>query len=469
VVQVSMSRMSLRASPVSKTCPSRASNGAVATGRHDPARAVATALAALPCVRVPSMTLGMPGPTVPLIWLSLSRAIAASTAAAASAVIFPTWLCLTAATPAVSSNGPSISSPKMACPTKPPVGTCGATTASSSLGPPSRTGSRPLGKKKVETISTTYLDEALADFSGYLAIDEVYDGPFCILSVVDNRRYNRLAFRVLDHDPTEEDIREFLSEFKGQLDKRSLVVLGITTDGSALYPKVLKELWPDARHQICEFHVIKEITKAVLHALAKLRKEMVAQIPKQPRGRPSKERRGQAWLIARRKQEVAKLFEHRYLFVRHHLSAAQKKQLQKLMRGRPQLRGLRKLMDEVYRLFDRRCKTHTALKKLQKLRRRVRRFKTLGKSLDKLKSPTLEKALEFLDDKLLGATSNAVERANRRFRKAQNSIYSVRTKEHLEQRLSLDMHREQRAPKRQQTMKTLHKARSKPDSLHQLC
>ena len=283
---------------------------------------------------------------------------------------------------------------------------------------------------------------------------------------MDNRRYNRLAFRVLDHDPTEEDIREFLSEFKGQLDKRSLVVLGITTDGSALYPKVLKELWPDARHQICEFHVIKEITKAVLHALAKLRKEMVAQIPKQPRGRPSKERRGQAWLIARRKQEVAKLFEHRYLFVRHHLSAAQKKQLQKLMRGRPQLRGLRKLMDEVYRLFDRRCKTHTALKKLQKLRRRVRRFKTLGKSLDKLKSPTLEKALVFLDDKLLGATSNAVERANRRFRKAQNSIYSVRTKEHLEQRLALDMHREQRTPKRRQTVKTLNVARSKPDPLH---
>ena len=319
------------------------------------------------------------------------------------------------------------------------------------------------GKKKVESISTTYLDEALANFSGYLAIDEVYDGPFCILSVVDNRRYNRLAFRVLDHDPTQDDVRAFLSEFKGQLDSRGLVVLGITTDGSSLYPSVLKELWPDARHQICVFHVIKEIAKAVLHALAKLRKEMTAKIPKQLRGRPSKERQGQAWLIARQKQQVAESFEHRYLFVRHHLSAAQKKLLQKLMRGRTELRALRKIMDEVYRLFDRRCKTQTALKKLQKLRRRVRRHKELGKCLDKLKSPTLEKALEFLDDKLLGATSNAVERANRRFRKAQKSIYSVRTKEHLEERLALDMHREQRGPARQQTVKTLHKARSKPD------
>jgi hypothetical protein len=87
----------------------------------------------------------------------------------------------------------------------------------------------------VDSISTSYLDEALADFSGYLAIDEVYDGPFCILSIVDNRRYNRLAFRVLDHAPTRDDVRAFLTEFKGELDKRGLKVRGITTDGSSLY------------------------------------------------------------------------------------------------------------------------------------------------------------------------------------------------------------------------------------------
>lgn len=315
-------------------------------------------------------------------------------------------------------------------------------------------------------MSGAYLDKALADFSGYLAIDEVYDGPFCILSIVDNHRYNRLAFRVLDHDPTQDDVRAFLVEFKEQLAKRPWSVRGITTDGSSLYPKILKELWPDAPHQICKFHVLKEITLAVLHALAKLRKQMTAAIPKQPRGRPRKEQQSQARKVKRQKQQVAELFEHRYLFVRHHLSAAQRRQLRKLTRGRPQLRALREIMVEVYRLFDRRCLTATALKKLAKLRRRVRRFKKLGKSLDQLKSPNLEKALEFLDDKLLPSTSNAVERANRRFRKAQQSIYSVRTKSHLEQRLALDMQREQRAPQRQQTVKTLHRARSKPGRLH---
>ncbi len=354
----------------------------------------------------------------------------------------------------------------MVCPTERPAGTCGVTTASSSPTPPSRTGSRPPGGKSRSTLSGSYLDEALADFSGYLAIDEVYDGPFCILCVVDNRRYNRLAFVVLDHDPTHEDVRAFLSEFKGQLEKRGLAVRGITTDGSQLYPKVLEELWPGVPHQLCEFHVKKEITKAALHALAKLRKEMAARIPKRPRGRPSKGQQGQARKVAGRKQRVADLFEHRHLFVRHHLSAAEKGLLRKLTRGLPQLRTLRQIMEEVYRLFDRRCKTQTALQKLERLRRRVRRFKKLRKTLNKLKSPTLEKALVFLDDRLLGATSNAVERANRRFRKAQKSIYSVRTKEHVEERLALDLQREQRAFKRQQTVKTLHRARSKPGSLH---
>jgi hypothetical protein len=44
-----------------------------------------------------------------------------------------------------------------------------------------------------------FLDWALADFSGYVAADELYDGPFCVLSAVDNRRYKRILYAVLDH------------------------------------------------------------------------------------------------------------------------------------------------------------------------------------------------------------------------------------------------------------------------------
>ena len=342
------------------------------------------------------------------------------------------------------------------------MSTYGATIASSSPSPPSRTGSRRRGKKCRQAISGTFLDEALVGFSGYLAVDEVYDGPFCVLCVVDNRAFNRLACAVLDHAPRQEDVLAFLAGFKDRTGAtRHRQVAGLTTDGSQLYPKALAELWPDAPHQVCEFHVIKEITKAVLHALAAMRKQMRAEIPKRGRGRPAKAERVAAGKAARKEKRVSDLFEHRHLFVRHWLSPAQKRELHALTRGLPRLRVLRGIMDEVYRLFDRRCKTETALAKLETLRRRVRRFKSLGKALDKLKSPTLEKALVFLDDKLLPSTSNAVERSNRRFRKAQRAVYGARTKTSLEQRIALDMHREQRLPGRRRVVKTLHCSRSK--------
>ena len=74
----------------------------------------------------------------------------------------------------------------------------------------------------------------MADFSGYLAADELYDGPFCVLSVVDARRQRRLLCEVLDHDPTQVDILYFLARLHDQIKAHGQKVLGITTDGSSL-------------------------------------------------------------------------------------------------------------------------------------------------------------------------------------------------------------------------------------------
>jgi transposase-like protein len=300
----------------------------------------------------------------------------------------------------------------------------------------------------------------LATFSGYLAADEVYDGPFCVLAIVDNHTFQRLACRVLDHDPSQQDVRRFFAHFKAHLDARGLKVRGVTTDGSSLYPDVIAELFTGAAHQVCQFHVLKEITKAVLHAVAKVRKELKAQQPSLPRGRPSKTNRAQARKAKRVQQRIADLFDHRHRFVQHHRTATQRKTFHRITRGLPHLRALRQIMDEVYRLFDRRCRTETALDKLARLRRRVRRFKRVGRTLNNLFTPNLQKALTFLDDQLLPATSNAVERSNRRFRKAQRSVYSVRTAPHVRQRIALDMERDQRAPDRNTTIHTLHLARA---------
>jgi hypothetical protein len=301
----------------------------------------------------------------------------------------------------------------------------------------------------------------LADFSGYVAADEVYDGPFCILSAVDNRRYKRILYDVLDHDPTHDDIRAFLGRLKMALAARNLTLCGVTTDGSALYPVPLREVFGDVPHQICTFHVLAEVGKAVLGAVASARKGLAATHPKLRRGRPSTPAAKQA---ARTKKRLAAqgaaLFTQRYLFVQRHLNNTERKTLWRVSRGLPQLHALRAIMEQVYALFDRRCRTQTALDKLATLRRRLRRFPQVGATLKKLFSPTLEKALTFLDDKLLPATSNAVERGNRRYRKMQKSVYRVRTQEQISARLALDMWREAQAEGRQQTLALLHRARA---------
>jgi hypothetical protein len=312
-------------------------------------------------------------------------------------------------------------------------------------------------------MDTEFLDWALADFSGYVAADELYDGPFCILSAVDNRCYKRILYEVLDHDPNHDDIRAFLNRLQSALQARDLTLRGITTDGSPLYPEPLAEVFSGVPHQICQFHVVKELTKGVLKAVAKERERLAQSTPKLKRGRPSS--KDQAARRAARKnkviqEQISELFQDRYLFVKRGLKASERKRFMHITRGLPQLRKLRELMEQVYALFDRRCRTQTALDKLTKLRQRLNRFKHLGETLQKLFSPTLEKALTFLDDKLLPSTSNAVERGNRRYRKMQKSIYSVRTQEQIKARIALDMWREAQGEGREQTLQALHEARA---------
>ena len=187
-----------------------------------------------------------------------------------------------------------------------------------------------------------------------------------------------MTYRVLDHNPTHADIIRFFKDFKKKLDARSLTLQGITTDGSPLYPVPIEQVFGDVPHQICEFHVIKELTQAILRAVAQVRKQLKASMPSLGRGRPSAQTKKAARRRKRIASKVADLFTHRYLFVKHHLTASEKRTLKRITRSLPHLRTLRDIMDEVYRLFDRRCRTDTALEKLVRLRRRVRRFKYVG-------------------------------------------------------------------------------------------
>ena len=99
---------------------------------------------------------------------------------------------------------------------------------------------------------------------------------------------------------------------------------------------------------------------------------------------------------------------------------------------------------------------------LTHLRQRVQRFASVGKTLQALFSAHVEKALTFLDDRLLPATSNAVEQGNRRYRKMQKTLYRARTQAQIVGRLALDLFRDMSASARASIMLRLNLSRIAP-------
>ena len=158
---------------------------------------------------------------------------------------------------------------------------------------------------------------------------------------------------------------------------------GITTDGSSLYPAILMRSSAKSL-ALCTFLCSKEMTKAVLGAVAKLHGTTGGQQAPKVAAGPSRLEGGAS--AARRKKRIERKIEEKRT-IRAPLLPVRPAPSRRLpnarpwrgsTRGQPQLRTLRGLMEEVYRLFDRRCRTATALAKLARLRTRLRRFVRWG-------------------------------------------------------------------------------------------
>src|SRR5256714_4081549 len=111
--------------------------------------------------------------------------------------------------------------------------------------------------------------KVLAHFSGTLCVDELHLGRFTLLLATDPLSDLPVAFALVAAND-QDHMRRFLRNLKTWgLDPKVVV-----TDGSNLYPAVLGELWSDADHQLCVFHVIKDLNKLVLDAVRRMRTAM---------------------------------------------------------------------------------------------------------------------------------------------------------------------------------------------------
>src|SRR5262249_17534999 len=108
--------------------------------------------------------------------------------------------------------------------------------------------------------------EVLGHFSGTLCVDELHLGRFTLLLATDPLADLPVAFALVDKND-QDHMRRFLRN----LANWGLTPAVVVTDGSNLYPAVLAELWPDAGHPLCVFHVINDITALTLAPPPRLR------------------------------------------------------------------------------------------------------------------------------------------------------------------------------------------------------
>jgi transposase len=109
----------------------------------------------------------------------------------------------------------------------------------------------------------------LERFSGTLCVDELHLGRYTLLLATDPLNDLPVAFAVVDSNDSDH-MRRFLRNLENWGVQPAVVV----TDGSSLYPEIVAEVWPQARHQLCVFHVLKDIHKQVLDAVRRLRRSL---------------------------------------------------------------------------------------------------------------------------------------------------------------------------------------------------
>ena len=278
--------------------------------------------------------------------------------------------------------------------------------------------------------------KVLKHFSGTLCVDELHLGRFTLLLATDPLADLPVAFALVesnDQDP----MRRFLQNLKnGGLNPQVVV-----TDGSNLYPAVLAELWSDADHQLCVFHVIKDINKLVLNAVRRLRTAMGRRGKagrKKKRGRKGAKSKAAA---ARRglsvKEKAHFVFQHRHLIVkrRENLTESERGDLTRMLEYLPELAPLRRFADRISWLFDTPKDFHQASCRRAAIVRdpAFQAVPELVKALEQLDERKFPKIMAYLKNPASRRvrTNNHVERTNRMFRFLEKVRYKWRRRKTL--------------------------------------
>jgi transposase-like protein len=267
-------------------------------------------------------------------------------------------------------------------------------------------------------------------FSGTLCVDELHLGRNTLLLATDPLQDLPVAFALVAGND-KDHMRRFLKNLRTW----GLVPEVVVTDGSNLYPAVLAELWPAARHQLCVFHVLKELHKGVLDAVRRLRRGLSRRGNRGRKRKPGRRPKGRA---RRRgltnKEKSAFVFKHRWLIVRRRdkMSDQERADLATMLSYLPELKPLRDFVDRLGMLFEEGQGEALAWGRHAALvaSRTFLAVPELAKAIEALAAEKFAKMIAFLKSPACRRvrTNNHVERVNRKLRYEEKARYKWRTR-----------------------------------------
>ena len=271
----------------------------------------------------------------------------------------------------------------------------------------------------------------LERFSGTLCVDELHLGVYTLLLATDPLADLPVGFALVGAND-----QEHMGRFLRNLARGGLQPEVVVSDGSNLYPELLAEIWPKAQHQLCVFHLLRDVLNKVLAAVRRLRQAQARRGRagrKRRRGRPGKRpqgRRRQRGPTAREK--AAFVWKHRFLVVKKtaKLTKAERKDLEQLLAYLPELRLLRSFSQDIYRLLED-SKTLRVARWRWTWLRYDPKYQEVGElvaALELLAEAKLTKAMAFVQQprRRQVRTNNHVERMNRRLRFTEKVRYRWR-------------------------------------------
>jgi hypothetical protein len=282
--------------------------------------------------------------------------------------------------------------------------------------------------------------QVLGEFSGTLCVDEIHLGHRVVLLASDPISDNPIACALVSSNDGAHMLR-FLRNLKNQGFSPETVV----SDRSPLYPQALAAVWPQAKHQLCVFHVMAEINDHVLDGVREVRRALKPKRIKKGKGRPSKRMRARVKKLKKQREQADRLFRRRHLLVtkKSNIEPEDLSTLDDLLSLSPTLRTLRSFVDDLHELFTiRRSKDQAS-----RIWRRMRRHPAylgnehLRKALAVLNKDNLRKLLTYLDSPTTARskvrTNNHVERCNRVVRYLEKVRYKWRRRRTIVRHLLL--------------------------------